>query len=186
MSPRPADVTVENAVLRVADTIGALMESWGFKRNMGRMWGLLYLERRPMSAQEIGERLTLSSGAVSTLIAELTQWSAVRRIWIPGERREYFEAETNIWKLVSRVFRERELRWINSSIETFAGALTDLRSVTPDDRQHQLAERIESLLALARIGAHLLTAILDGESIDVLPLKAMDELARTTWRAAGP
>ena len=96
----------------VADAVGALIESWGFKRNMGRMWAVLYLEDHPLTAAELGERLGLSTGAVSMLLAELSQWGAIKKAWVVGERREHYEAETNIWKMVSRVFRERELRWI--------------------------------------------------------------------------
>ena len=97
-------------VLRVADAVGALIEGWGFKRNMGRMWAVLYLEDDPLSAAELGERLGLSTGAVSMLLTELQQWGAVKKAWVVGERREHYEAETNIWKMVSRVFRERELQ----------------------------------------------------------------------------
>ena len=60
MTPHPA--ATAQAVLQIADAIGALMEAWGFKRNMGRMWALLYLEQRPLSAPDIGDLLGLSSG----------------------------------------------------------------------------------------------------------------------------
>ena len=52
------------AVLKVADAVGALIEGWGFKRNMGRMWAVLYLEDHPLSAAELGDRLGLSTGVV--------------------------------------------------------------------------------------------------------------------------
>src|SRR5690349_1501337 len=117
---------VEGVMLRVADAVGALMEAWGFKRNMGRLWALLYLEQRPLSAQDIGDRLAISSGATSMLLTELQQWSIVKKTWIPGERREHFEAETSIWKMVSRVFRERELRWIEDALAVFESAQGEL------------------------------------------------------------
>ena len=113
---------VDPAVLRVADAIGALMESWGFKRNMGRMWAVLYLDDRPLTAQELGERLGLSTGAVSMLLTDLAQWGIVKKAWVVGERREHYEAETSIWKMVSRVFRERELRWIRTAQDELASA----------------------------------------------------------------
>jgi HTH-type transcriptional regulator, glycine betaine synthesis regulator len=171
--------------LRVADAVGALMEAWGFKRNMGRLWALLYLEQRPLSAPEIGDRLALSSGAVSMLLAELQQWSIVKKTWIPGERREHFEAETSIWKMVSRVFRERELRWVEEALAAFESAQAELkRDAAPhaDDeaasaRVH-LEARVAALTQLAQVGAHLLRAILDGAAIDALPLKTVGELAQ--------
>jgi DNA-binding transcriptional regulator GbsR (MarR family) len=173
-------VSVDGAVLRVADAVGALMEGWGFKRNMGRLWALLYLEQRAMSAQDIGDRLALSSGAVSMLLTELQQWSVVKKTWIPGERREHYEAETSIWKLVSRVLRDRELRWIQDALAVFEAAQAELAAspgATGDAARAGLDARVTGLAELARVGAHLLQAILDGGPVDALPIKTIGELA---------
>lgn len=160
---------VDAAALRAADAVGALMESWGFKRNMGRLWGILYLENRPLSAAEIGERLSLSAGAVSMLINEMQEWGAIKKALVLGERREYFEAETSIWKMVSRVFRERELVKIREAIEIFEASLADLGR--RGRREKLLVERIDSLLQLARLGESLLAAILEGKKIDLAPIR---------------
>lgn len=173
---------VDDAVLRVADAVGALMEAWGFKRNMGRLWTVLYLENRPLPAAEIGERLSLSAGAVSMLLNEMQEWGAVKKAWVPGERKEFFEPETSIWKLVSRVFRERELQWIHTAREAFETAGAELAGAPPDPdepaRRALIVDRVAGLTQLAQVGAHLLAAILEGESVDALPLKQVGELAR--------
>src|SRR4051812_2982520 len=145
---------VDPAVLKVADAVGALIEGWGFKRNMGRMWTVLYLEDHPLSAADLGERLGLSTGAVSMLLAELMQWGIVKKAWVVGERREHYEAETSIWKMVSRVFRERELNWIKTASDAFEAAGREL-SKSDSARRKLIAERIASLTQLARVGAHL-------------------------------
>ena len=170
-------MTVDPAVLKVADAVGALMEAWGFRRNMGRMWAVLYLEDHPLTAADLGERLGLSTGAVSMLVNELAQWNIIKKTWVVGERREHFEAETSIWKMVSRVFRERELRWIKTAHEAFAEAGTQLPAA--DDERHRLiAGRIAGLTQLAEVGANLLETMLEGEAIDSLPIKTVGELAR--------
>jgi DNA-binding transcriptional regulator GbsR (MarR family) len=159
--------------LKVADAVGGLMEFWSFKRNMGRMWTLLYLEPKPMSAAELAARLSLSSGAVSMTLSELLNWGVVKKAWIKGERRDYYEPETSIWKMVSRVFRERELRLIRTAIEVFEEAVEGLDDQSSPDRQRQqfARERISGLLDVARIGERLLDGILSGKSIDASPLK---------------
>lgn len=167
----------EDHILRVVDAVGGLIEFWGFKRNMGRMWTLLYLERRPLSAADLSERLSLSSGAVSMTLTELQKWGVVKKAWVPGERREYYEPETSIWKMISRVFRERELRQIHQAIEVFEDAVEVLESDSAlgnDDDKERVTfalERVRGLLSLARVGANLLDAILSGESVDASPLK---------------
>jgi DNA-binding transcriptional regulator GbsR (MarR family) len=168
------DPEIDRVVLRVADAVGALMEGWGFKRNTGRLWTLLYLERGPMSAGDIGDRLSLSTGAVSMLLTELQEWGVVKKSWIPGERKEHYEAETSIWKMITRVLRERELVWIETARETFDGAAAELAAADADPA---IRERIGGLAELAMVGAHLLRAILEGESVDTLPIKTVGELA---------
>ncbi|MCA9676314.1 MAG: ArsR family transcriptional regulator [Kofleriaceae bacterium] len=181
--PSPMDA----AALRIADAVGALMESWGFKRNMGRLWTVLYLENRPLSAAEIGERLSLSSGAVSMLLGEMQAWAAVKKAWVPGERREYYEPETSIWKMVSRVFRERELRWVQTALEAFEEGQAELEgdAGVPDDpeRAQLIRDRVAGLTELTRVTAHLLEAALRGESVDALPLKTVGELAKAARRS---
>ncbi|HTR54888.1 MAG TPA: MarR family transcriptional regulator [Kofleriaceae bacterium] len=175
---------VEPAVLEVADAVGALIEAWGFKRNMGRMWAVLYLEDHALTAAELGERLGLSTGAVSMLLAELLQWGAVKKAWVVGERREHYEAETSIWKMVSRVFQERELRWIHTARDAFERAQRDLPAAgTRDSRKKLIAERVAGLVQLSQVGAHLLESVLEGEAVDSLPIKTVGELAKAAGRA---
>jgi DNA-binding transcriptional regulator GbsR (MarR family) len=185
-------MTIDPAVLKVADAVGALIEAWGFRRNMGRMWAVLYLEDHSLTAADLGERLGLSTGAVSMLVNELVQWGIIKKTWVVGERREHFEAETSIWKMISRVFRERELRWIRTAHEAFAEASreleagnkaenearTEARNEAENDARHQLiASRVAGLTQLAEIGAHLLETMLQGEAVDSLPIKQLGELA---------
>jgi DNA-binding transcriptional regulator GbsR (MarR family) len=113
------------ADLAVADAVGALMELWGFRRQFGRVWAVLFLSERPLAAPELCDRLHISTGLLSMSLSELRQWGVVRSAPVPGDRKEHFEAETNVWKLVSRVLREREKRAIESALETFDRALQE-------------------------------------------------------------
>jgi hypothetical protein len=79
--------------------------------------------------------------------------------------------------MVSRVYRERELRWIHTARDAFASAQGKLGPAR-DARRKLIAERIAGLAQLSQVGAHLLEAVLEGESIDTLPIKQVGELAR--------
>jgi len=174
-------MTIDPAVLKVADAVGALIENWGFKRNMGRMWTVLYLEDHALSAAELGERLGLSTGSVSMLLTEMQQWGVIKKTWVVGERREHFEPETSIWKLVSRVLRDRELHWIRTAGEEFAAGGKELErgAMRDDDRRKLIAERIAGLTQLAQVGQHLLESVLQGDAVETLPLKTVGELAKS-------
>ena len=157
----------------VADAVGALMEFWGFKRVMGRIWALLFLRGEPLVAAELCEQLAISTGAASMALAELEHWAVVRRSRKPGDRREYFEAESDIWRMISRVLRERELLQIERALETFDRAREQLpRSGAPGEqaRLAQVAERIGRLSDLARLGRTLVAAIVQQGRVDLSPL----------------
>jgi len=157
----------------VADAVGALMEFWGFKRVMGRVWALLYLRGDALSASELCDQLSISSGAASMALAELEHWAVVRRIRKPGDRREYFEAETDIWKMISRVMRERELVQIERAVEVFERVREKLRTLpAPGERPRldAIADRLGKLLDLARVGRGLLVALVQQGRVDLGPL----------------
>ena len=158
----------------VSDSIGRLIEFWGFKRNMGRLWAILYLSDRPLSAPELQDRLQLSSGAVSMTLNELTRWGVVKKVWIQGERRDHYAAEGNFWKMISRVFNERERVEVLDAIDIMEDAIRFLndKAKEPQDRgraQFQ-EERIRELLDLARLGKQLLDALIKDAKVDGSPL----------------
>ncbi|MCA1828531.1 MAG: GbsR/MarR family transcriptional regulator [Myxococcales bacterium] len=171
----------ENELLHeVADTVGALMEFWGFKRVMGRVWTILFLRDEPLSAAELCEQLAISSGAASMALAELEHWGVVKRSRKPGDRREYFEAETDIWKMISRVLRERELVQIERALEVFDRARDQLaKGGAPGEhaRLQQISERIGRLVDLARLGRALLVAIVQQGKADLAPLMRFASVA---------
>ena len=155
----------------VSDAIGRLMELWGFKRNLGRVWTVLYLAGGPLTAKQLRDRLQLSSGAVSMTLSELGRWGVARKVWVQGDRRDYVEAEANIWKMVSRVIRERELAEIVQAIEGFEEALVTLEHETPSStegaqRAQVQRKRIEQLLELARLGRAMLEALISSARLD--------------------
>jgi DNA-binding transcriptional regulator GbsR (MarR family) len=174
--PHPPPRALTPSEIAVSDVIGRLMEFWGFKRNMGRVWSVLYLSAEPLSAEDIRHLLRLSSGAVSMTLSELARWGVVRKVWVQGERKDFFVAEVQLWKMISRVFGERERVEIVSAIEAFEAALRALdRAGTPTVEADRLRaelqrERITQLLELARLGQALLDALLSSGKLDAGPL----------------
>lgn len=163
----------ESEVL-ISDSIGRLIEFWGFKRNMGRLWASLYLSDRPLSAPEIQNRLQLSSGAVSMTLNELTRWGVVKKVWLQGERRDHYSAEGNFWKMISRVFNERERVEVLDAIDIMEDAIQFLKDKAKDPEDRSRAQfqeqRVRELLDLARFGKQLLDALVKDGKVDGSPL----------------
>jgi HTH-type transcriptional regulator, glycine betaine synthesis regulator len=160
----------------VSDVVGRLIEFWGFKRNMGRIWTVLYLSPEPLSAEDLRHALKLSSGAVSMTLSDLSRWGVVRRVWIQGERKDFYTAEVQLWRMISRVFKEREKTEVTLAIEAFEEALNQLdrarKSADPEarTRANLQYERISQLLELAKLGRRLLDALVSTAKVDAEPL----------------
>ena len=168
--------TLEPSEAAVSDVVGKLIEFWGFKRNMGRIWSVLYLSPDPLSAEDLRQSLKLSSGAVSMTVNDLLRWGVVRKVWVQGERKDFYTAEVQLWRMISRVFNEREKTEIVMAIEAFEEALADvakLRSSSDPNvraRAELQYERIKQLLELAKLGKRLIETLLATAKIDAEPL----------------
>ena len=98
---------------------GDLGGQWGVNRSVAQIHALLYLSTRPLNAEEITEVLGIARSNVSNSLKELIGWKLIRRVPIPGDRREHFEAETDVWEMAVRIAQGRKER----EIEPAAAAL---------------------------------------------------------------
>jgi len=136
---------------------------------MGRAWTILYLSPEPLSAAELGERLAMSAGGISMTLSALEKWGCVERIWVPGERREYFRAEPDIWKMVQRVLGQRELALVQEFGQTLDRARQTLEGgAEHSDREGDRfkLERLTRLSELTSVGQTLLGALVAGHAVD--------------------
>lgn len=169
------------AELLAADAIGDIIEHWGFRKGLGRVWTVLFLAVDPMPASDIGERLSMSAGAVSMSLSELQRWGVVRRVWKPGERKEFFEAETDFWKMISKVFDERERLLAESVRARLEKAAQLLRSAPASPAIEQSLDRVNRLLSFVVVGQTALDGFIKSRRVDFtrfgdlvrFPLRAM-------------
>jgi DNA-binding transcriptional regulator GbsR (MarR family) len=163
------------AVALVAETMGELVEFWGFKSSMGKLWATLYLTESPLTADELALITGLSTGAVSMGLADLSQWDLVARVPVPGERKRYYRAHTDVIDVIRRIFRERELRLVGRAIERFQHAsdlLVKAAKDNPEDAEIQFASRrVRGLLALARTGYKLIETLAEMGSLTLKPIR---------------
>jgi DNA-binding transcriptional regulator GbsR (MarR family) len=95
---------------------GAMGSSWGINRTMAQIHALLMVTTRPLSTDEIMEELKISRGNAHMNLRELVGWGLVRSVIRKGERKEFFEAEKDVWKMFCIIVRERKRREIRPAI----------------------------------------------------------------------
>jgi DNA-binding transcriptional regulator GbsR (MarR family) len=155
------------------DTCGRIAEFWGFTRTMGRTFGLLYLSHEPLPQAEIQSRLGISAGSASMTLAALGRWGVVHRVWVRGQRREHYQAETDFWKMISGVLNERERREIGAAVEVVKRAVAGARAAEASAPRRLAAEaaftagRLERLHEICALGETLLDMLLGQLTMDV-------------------
>ena len=131
---RPLPPAVERFVLQWGDMGG----QWGVNRSVAQIHALLYLSDRPLTAEDIAETLGIARSNVSTSIRELTAWKLVRRVPVRGDRRDHFEAETDLWQMVTRIAEGRKEREIDPAAAALRACLAEAEG---DPRVSAVARR---------------------------------------------
>jgi DNA-binding transcriptional regulator GbsR (MarR family) len=181
MASAPGTSTSEDELRRARDigidTCGRIAEFWGFTRTMGRTFGLLYLSPAPLPQAEIQARLGISAGSASMTLAALGRWGVVHRVWVRGERREHYQAETDFWKMISGVLNERERREIGAAVEAVARGVEIARNAEKGSGRGSTkavraeaafaAERLERLHDICALGETMLDMLLGQLTLDV-------------------
>jgi DNA-binding transcriptional regulator GbsR (MarR family) len=140
---------------------------------MGRAFGLLYLSAEPLPQAEIQRQLDISAGSASMTLAALGRWGVVHRIWVRGERREHYQAETDFWKMISGVLNERERREIAAAVAVVEQARAGAEAVHASARGKLKAEaqfvveRLQRLDDVCRLGQTMLDMLLGQLHLDV-------------------
>jgi DNA-binding transcriptional regulator GbsR (MarR family) len=130
---------------------GEMGSRWGVPRTMAEVHALLFVVGQPLHADAIMERLRISRGNASMTLRTLVEWGIITRQHERGERREYFRAEQDVWKLFATVARARKRREIDPLVEGLAQCrATPLRGRDGGARAEHNA-RVEELLAAVQL-----------------------------------
>jgi len=124
---------------------GDMGSQWGVNRSVSQIQALLYLSERPLTAEEIAETLGLARSNVSNSIRELMAWNLIRRVPVRGDRREHFEAESDLWEIAMRIAAMRKEREIDPAVDTLKACVVDAER---DAKLHPVAgKRLKDMLA---------------------------------------
>ncbi len=98
-------------------TIGQLSESLSINRIVGQLYALLFLSPHPLSLDDMVDKLKISKGNASVNIRELERWNAVKKVWIKGERKNFYQANLDILKIVINCFKNGLLQRMQKTTE---------------------------------------------------------------------
>jgi len=108
---------------------GTIGTNWGINRTMAQVHALLLISADAQSAEDVMEALNVSRGNVNMNLRALIDWGLVRKTHKAGERREFFIAEKDAWKMARQIIRERKRR----ELDPVRNSLKELSQVEGDD-----------------------------------------------------
>jgi DNA-binding transcriptional regulator GbsR (MarR family) len=127
---------------------GAFGTHWGINRTMAQIHALLLISPDPLTQDDIMEELDISRGNTNMNIRELINWRLVERVLLPGERKEYFSAEKDIWKVVKQIVKERKKR----ELEPMLQLLDKLEDVDGDKRDKNVKIFVDTVSSIKKLG----------------------------------
>lgn len=151
---------------------GAMGSAWGINRTMAQIHALLLATTRAISTDEVMEELQVSRGNANTNLRELVGWGLVRSVIRKGERKEFFEAEKDAWKILGAIARERKRREIEPAIEVL-DACRAKASEAHSNEAEAFARQMEELGDLMKLGARVLEKASASEQSRIMGLAKM-------------
>jgi DNA-binding transcriptional regulator GbsR (MarR family) len=143
------------------EAMGQVAEFWGAPRSVGSLYGAIYCSAKPASLDELVGRVGVTKGAISLNVRALERLGLVRWVSRVGDRKDYYEAEPDFWKVVRGILRERRNRDFDRALSAVRGCAEKLGKASKGDGDLSfLKERVDSIVtffgALDRIVATIL------------------------------
>jgi HTH-type transcriptional regulator, glycine betaine synthesis regulator len=92
--------------LEMVEACGRICQLLGLARSLGQIYGLLYLAPKPLSLDEIAELLGISKASASTGTRQLAAWGGIRQVWVHGERRDHFQVEAELNRMLRSCYED--------------------------------------------------------------------------------
>ena len=124
-------IQLEEGKRRFIESWGTVGSSWGINRTMAIIHALLLISPEPLSAEEIMEELSISRGNANMNLRALIDWQLVYKSLKPGERKEYFSAEKDMYQVIKAVIVQRKKR----ELEPLLRVLDELSQVEGEDAE---------------------------------------------------
>ncbi len=148
---------------------GALGTQWGINRTMAQIHALLITAPDVLSTDDVMEELEISRGNAHTNLKELVAWGLIRTVLRRGERREFFEAEKDVWQMFIIIARERKRREIEPAVNILQKCAEESRDIKTAEGKafHHQMRQLEEFIGFASKMADRVASMKHGFAIQM-------------------
>ena len=129
---------------------GVLASQWGINRTMAQIHALLIVAAQPLTTEAIMEQLSVSRGNTNMNVRVLMDWGLVQKVIIPGERKEFFTAEKDIWKVATLIMYQRKKRELDPMVKV----INQLSEVEGDKQDEDVKAFTETIGNIKKFAGH--------------------------------
>ena len=129
---------LEMAQDKFTESIGKLAESFGLNKSVAQLYAVLYLSDKPLSLDELVDKLKVSKGNISLNIRTLEEWGAVKSVWVKGSRKDYYEVEQDIKKVVANKLKssmDKRITQVSGMLDEFKEIIASAEKEFTDDEK---------------------------------------------------
>jgi DNA-binding transcriptional regulator GbsR (MarR family) len=148
---------------------GAMGSAWGISRTMAQVHALLMTSDRALTTDEVMDELKISRGNAHQNLRELAGWGLVRSVIRKGERKEYFEAEKDVWRMFCIVTRERKRREVEPALRALRACEEQTRSLR-GDKAAAFNRQIKALGEFLGHAESIMDRVSRSEQSNIMPL----------------
>lgn len=149
--------------------LGRLARFFGFSDVMGRLYGTLLLSQEPLSLDDLADGLQISKGSVSMNMRALERWGMAKEVWMRGERKKYYAAESDLWQVIRTVLGSREQREVQVALHVLSDSVQKLQKaeaeLSPEEQEQAryYLDRVVDLQAFFKVAQLALDTVVGGE-----------------------
>ena len=117
---------------------GYLASTMGLSRVIGQLYAMLFLSNEPICLDDMAERLKISKGNASVNIRELEKLGVVRKVWVKGSRKDFYEAELDLEKLIKNgivAAAKRRMDMIRETIDTTENLVKKAKEMDGEEKK---------------------------------------------------
>lgn len=147
---------------------------WGLPKGMGAIFAVLYLSPSPLSLDEVVQQTGLTKGAVSTEVRTLARMGLVHRSSRIADRKDYYEAESDFYKSIRSILKERQNNEFDRAVRSVSETLAKLEAgeVSGDKAELQfIHKRVKALQEFFDALDSLTKAVVKLESLGIGNIK---------------
>ncbi len=165
------------ARLHFTQALSRISQFWGFPKAMGAIYATLYLSPTQLSLDDLVEQVGVTKGAISTNVRMLERLGMVHRHVQVGERKDYYTAEIDFWKIIKTILREREKTEFDLALRSVQESLEMVQSTAHDPEEAQTAAfyagRMQNMLKFFHTLDNLVATVM---ALDELRGSALDRI----------